>query len=63
MEDWWQNCYGAFFNMHALDTLPDDHTEIALLIAALCDIFEKHVVPHVSRSDGFTSNTNSHFSP
>ena len=45
--------------MPALDTLPDDHAEIALLLtAALHGIFEKHVVPHVSRSDGFTSNTN-----
>ena len=45
--------------MPALHTLPDDHREITLLlIAAIHDFFQKHLLPHVSRSDGFTSSTN-----
>ena len=45
--------------MPALHTLRDDHREITLpLIAAIHDVFEKHLLPHVRRSDGFTSSTN-----
>ena len=59
VEDSWQNPDGAFFNMPALHTLPDDHREIILLlIAAIHDVFQKHLLSHLSRSDGFTSSTN-----
>ena len=59
VQEWWHNPDGAFFNMPALHTLPDDHREITLLvIAAIQDVFEKHLLPHVSKSDGFTSSTN-----
>ena len=59
VEDWWRNPDSAFFNMPALHTLPEDHREIIpLRIAAIHDVLEKHLLPHVGRSDGFTSSTN-----
>ena len=59
VDDWWQNPDGAFFNMPALHNLPDDHREIILfLIAATHYFFKKHLLPHVSRSDGFISSIN-----
>ena len=59
VDNWWQNPDDAFFNMPALHNLPDDHREIILfLIAAIHDVFKKHLLPHVSRSDGFISSTN-----
>ena len=44
--------------MFSTVTLPDDHREIILLlVATIHDVFKKHLLPHVSRSDGFTSST------
>ena len=31
---------------------------VLLMIAAVHDTFQQHVVPHVNNSDGFTSTTN-----
>ena len=59
VEDWWHNPEGAFFHLPPLETLPDEQREVVLLmIAAVHDTFQKHVVPHVNNGDGFTSSTN-----
>ena len=59
VDDWWHNAEGAFFRLPPLESLPDEQWEVVLLmIAAVHDTFQKHVVPHVNNGDGFTSTTN-----
>ena len=59
VKDWWYNPEGAFFHLPPLETLPGDQRRVVLLmIAAVHDTFQTHVVPHVNNGDGFTSTTN-----